>query len=424
MISKLQLDNRGEVRLSFPAIMFLYIGMFILLYVEPLQVFGLKIGILWKLAVMAYCLTVSFTIIIKKGKIYLFVLFSILLAFKTFFSISSMDYPMVTIELFIENLFFATLFLYFVYRVDKPMLEFIGRHFSIFIILSFLPFILGILTPISQGYDLSLFGLGDESGLIGVFQKAHGAAIILAFALIMIFYYYLHEKLLMKRVFYTILIVLGMYIMLKTYVRTGLVMVFAGMAYLALNRKDKLKYVKLIITSSFAILILFFMYMNDTVMQMRMSDQTIYIQDGHVGSGRLLYWYHAVDNWYSEGFESIVIGLGQEYARELMYEDVHNKIFAHNGFIQILQAEGLIGIGLYVGFLLNYYLFIRRKRQSKYYLISMAFLIAYLCMMMFQGGNTFFMMLYLALFAALIAKDELRDRTIGLSSTKIMKEAY
>ena len=114
MIGKLQLDNTSvssEVRLSLFTIMFLYIGMFILLYVESLQVLGLKISILWKLAVIAYCLIVSFAMILKKRKIYLFVLFSILLAFKTFFSISSMDYPMVTIELFIENLFFGAMFI-------------------------------------------------------------------------------------------------------------------------------------------------------------------------------------------------------------------------------------------------------------------------------------------------------------------------
>lgn len=381
--------------------------MFILLYVDSLQVFGLKISILWKLAVIAYCLIVSFAMILRKRKIYLFVLFSILLAFKTFFSISSMDYPMVTIELFIENLFFAALFLYFVYRVDRPKLEFIGRHFSIFIVLSFLPFIFGIMTSLSQGYDLSLFGLEDASGLIGVFQKPHAAAITVAFALIVIFYYYLHEKLLMKRVFYAILIVLGSYIIFKTYVRTGLVMVFVGMVYLMLKRKDRFKYVKLVIISSFVALILFFMYVNDTAMQMRVNDQTIYVQDSNVGSGRLLYWYYAVNNWYSEGSVSIIIGLGQEYARELMYKDVGMMIFAHNGFIQVLQSEGLIGIGFYIGFLLNFYLYIRRKQNNRFYTINIALLIAYLCMMMFQGGVEFFMMFYLALFAALISKEEL-----------------
>jgi len=37
-------------------------------------------------------------------------------------------------------------------------------------------------------------------------------------------------------------------------------------------------------------------------------------------------------------------------------------------------------------------------------------LIAYLSMMMFQGGVAFFMMLYLALYAALLAKGELQER--------------
>lgn len=427
MISKLQSDNTSvfsEVRLSFFTVMFLYIGMFILLYVESLTVFGLKISILWKLAIIAYCLIVSLAMILRKRKIYLFVLFSILLAFKTFFSISSMDYPMVTIELFIENLFFAALFLYFVYRVDRPILELIGKHFSIFIIISFLPFIFGLLTPLSEGYGLYRFGLEDAFGLIGVFQKPHAASITVAFAVIVIFYHYTNSKKFIQRVFYGLLIALGTYIMFKTYVRTGLVMMVAGMLYVALKRKDKFKYFKLMIASSLAALVFFVVYINDTVIQMRMSDQTIYNQEGSVGSGRLLYWYHAVDNWYTEGFESIVIGLGQEYARDLMYEDVGNKIFAHNGFIQILQAEGLIGIGLYIGFLLNYYLFIRRKRKSNYYIINIALLITYLFMMMFQGGVAFFMMFYLALFVALLAKDELQDKIIGLPSTKVMKEAY
>lgn len=252
----------------------------------------------------------------------------------------------------------------------------------------------------------------DTFGLIGVFQKVHAASIIVAFAIIVILYYYVNTKSIFTKSFYALLIALGMYILYKTYVRTGLFIAASGFLYILFRRQDRFKYIKLTIASSLIATVFFFVYSSDNVMQMRLSDQTVYNEEGDVGSGRLKYWYHAVDNWYSEGAESMLIGLGQEYARELMYQDVGNKIFAHNGFIQILQAEGLIGIGLYLGFFLNFFLFIRRKRQSRYYLINMSILIAYISMMMFQGGVLFYMLLYLAIYAALLDKDKISCKKI------------
>lgn len=139
MNNSLELSNKSFLPTTYLSpftLSLLYIVFFVLLYIEPLEIGGAKISIIWKVAFISYCLMVNFITVLQEKKIFLFVLFSLLLAIKTFFSLSSMEYFQVTIELFIENLFFPVLFLYFAYHVDEEVLNFLGKHFSIFIILS------------------------------------------------------------------------------------------------------------------------------------------------------------------------------------------------------------------------------------------------------------------------------------------------
>lgn len=389
----------------------IYTLAFILLYIEVLPIAGVKISVLWKITLMSYILLIVSYKLISIKRIDTFIFFYFLLAVKGFFSISSMDYMLITIELFIKNIFFVGLYLYFIHFISEKKLILIGKYFAILIIISFIPFILNILQPFSEGYGLYRYGAEGEFGLIGIFQRVHAASITVGFSMIIVFFHLLEEVNKKIKYIYIVILLLGLYILIFTYVRTGIVIFFIGFLYLYLKSKIKFKYTKIILITIILSMISVYIYNNNKIIQMRTTDKTIYNNDGAIGSGRFKYAYHAIDNWHSEGFSSIIIGLGQEYARDLMFEDVNNRIFAHNGYVQILQTEGLIGIILFILFLIYLIKFLYNKRFNSYYKINIAIFLAYLTMMFLQGGVYFYMMLYIALYLALLNKKDKKDIT-------------
>lgn len=398
-----------ENKISLYKLSIVYLFAFVLLYVEAISISGITISIIWKIILMSYILIIVSFKLSQIKKIDAFIFFYILLSLKGFFSISSLDYILVTIELFIKNLFFVGLYLYFLHFVSEKKLILLGKNFAILVIISFIPFILDILQPLSKGYGLYRYGEDDEFGLIGVFQKVHAASITLGFSMIVLFSHLIKEVNKKIKLIYSLLLILGLYTLVFTYVRTGIVVFTVGFIYLYIKSDIKNKYSKLLLIGVIISILSIYLYNNNQVIQMRTSDKTIYQDDGAIGSGRFKYAYHAIDNWYSEGFNSIIIGLGQEYARDLMFLDVHNRIFAHNGYVQILQTEGLIGITLFFLFLFFLIKYIYYRRFSPYYNINIAIFLAYLVMMFLQGGVYFYMMLYLAIYLALLNKSNKKE---------------
>src|SRR5690606_2999527 len=97
--------------------------------------------------------------------------------------------------------------------------------FSSFFILSFIPYEIGLLKSIDEGYTLTSYGV-ESYGSIGPFQAPHLASSALAGSFIVILYFWLINK--YNRFYLTTLLVLGFYFLVFTYVRTGLAMVIIG----------------------------------------------------------------------------------------------------------------------------------------------------------------------------------------------------
>jgi len=157
-----------------------------------------------------------------------------------------------------------------------------------------------------------------------------------------------------------------------------------------------------------------------TSFEMRVKGENKYNSTGGVGSGRLKYWAQAIENWQSEGLPSIVIGLGMELTKDKMEEGTGRRLFAHNGFLQQLQAEGLIGFILLLLFLYFLYRFIRKYKISPYYTLLLAIYSEFIVYMFFQGGNYFLYYVIFATYIAILPKttmqginDNLKEDTYG-----------
>ena len=381
-----------------------YFLAFTVLYLEPIPLGGMSFGVLWKIvAIFMLSLPILYRSF-KTKQMELFAFLYLLFAVKTLFSYTSMDYPIQTITFAIKVLMFPILYLFFI-RVEKSILVFLAKHFSILIVLSFLPYLLGVLEPLGIGYDLSQYGLDGQFGLVGPFLNPHSASISLAFAMIVISLLVNSKNSNTTNLFYILLILLALYELIGTYVRTGLAIYMVVLVYIFFQNLNMKKV--LFIITSVSILGATGIYIVSTseVAQMRFEDRNKYVKHDEIGSGRLTYWKSAVENWLNDEDIVLLIGLGEMYAEEKMQKAAGMKIFAHNEFFQMLQQEGLIGFFLFLSSLFTLYLFIKRHKHSIYYQSSMAIFIGMITMMMFQGGFYFNMILFLSIFLALQKKD-------------------
>jgi len=381
-----------------------YIIAFVILYLEPIAIGGVTFGVLWKIiAIFILALPILYNAF-KSKEIELFAFLYLLFALKIFFSYSSMDYIVQTVTFAIKVSMFPILYLFFS-RVKKETIAFLVKHYAIVIITSFIPYMLGVLEPLGEGYDLAPYGLEGQYGLVGPFLNPHSASISLAFSMIVITLLIKPENRLRTNLFYIFLIILAFYELIDTYVRTGLAIYIFALAYLFLQNLNMKKI--LLIIASLSVMSGAFMYILATseVAKMRFEDRNKYVKHDEVGSGRLTYWKSAVENWSNDEDIVIFIGLGEMYAEEKMERAVGLKIFAHNEFFQMLQQEGLIGFGLFLSCLITVFRYIKRYKASPYYRNSMAIFIGMLTMMMFQGGFYFNIVLFLSIYLAIQKQD-------------------
>ena len=389
-------------------ILFYFIS-FLILYLEPIEVVGgLTFGIIWKLVLMVFLFFPVVHAVLRDKHIEYFAFFAILLAFKILISYTSMDYFVHTLTLFTKAMMFPLLYLYFNEKIKKnETLIFMVKHFSILIILSLLPYMFGLLEPFAKGYDLAEFGHVGEYGLIGPFIKPHSASITIAFAMIIVTTHIQKGNKFSLNLFYIGLVLLGFYELIETYVRTGIAIYSIALAYIYLKDISLKKIFLIILTSIMFLGVATYLYQTNEIVQMRIDDKNKYSKgsEGSGGSGRFIFWKNAIENWLDDEPSVIYIGLGYDYAREKMYEDVGLLIFAHNHFIQMLQQEGLIGFTLFMIHIFLIYRFILRNKQSKYHTATNAIFIAILVEMMFQGGFFFNLVLYLSAYLVVLKRD-------------------
>lgn len=396
--------------MSFQLILF-YIITFIILYSEPISIGGMNFGVLWKIVAILLLALPTVYEAFKKKKMELFAVLYFVLAFKILFSYTSMDYPLETITFTIKTLMFPVLFLYFV-KLEKETLVFLAKHYAIAIIFIFIPYHFGLLEPLAQGYDLDIYGLTGEYGLVGPFLSPHAASISLAFAMIVVTLLINSKNSKTMNIFYILILFLGFYELLLTYVRTGIAIYLTSLAYLYLQNLNAKKTLLMIITITILVAGSIWLISTSKAVEMRFEDKNRYVaqEDVGVGSGRLTYWKAAVDNWLDDENIVILIGLGYTYGIDKMERSVGMRIFAHNEFFQMLQQEGLIGFIIFMSSLIALYNYMKRHQPSQYYRNSMAIFIGMIVMMVFQGSFYFTIVVFLAIYTALQKQNILKRR--------------
>ena len=400
-------------QISFLKHLIYFVLFFTIIYFETLEFGEIKFAIIWKGAFIIFIL--SKFIFYKKSlfsKKYFF--YGYIFNLKKIVTLSSFTSFLPSLLQLSRSVVFPILLSYLNSFYSNKKILIIIKTLPVYIIISTIPFLLGIIEPLKIGYDLSSYGI-DSFGFIGIFQNAHSASMTLAFSLIIILYLIKYTISNNQKIFYYGLIVVGLYALIQTYVRTGLAMLFVGVFVLYLYKVKIIKIVRIIPAAAIILFALFSYYQGNNALQMRFGETNIYKQDvvvgtDNIGSGRLKIASYAINNWVSEGPLSIVFGLGEELAREKMTKTKGSAVFAHNGFVEILQTDGILGMLLYLNFIFLMFKAITKKinKKSQYYKLVLALFLMYLTGMFFQGGDNFYIYVLLACSLSLIDTNSAR----------------
>ncbi len=253
-------------------------------------------------------------------------------------------------------------------------------------------------------YDLEKFGIESESGFAGFFQSSKYAGITLSALIVYVAWYTTRQKKIFLKALNYIIILFGFYLVYKTYARTAYVMSIAGFIlifYKFLNIRKLIPYMILGILLSF---LFYSWYQNDMALRLRLRGQTIHkaeedINIDNITSGRTIFIQVNLESWMESNFISKILGMGVGKSEELMYEKIGLKKVSHNGFVDYLVYSGIVGLLLFLYFLIIIYKYIKKSRELK--ILVNAFFIIFIILNLFQGGDFFFFSVFMAMIFAL-----------------------
>ena len=414
---------------------FLGVLLFFFLYMDPIYFGAFKWSQIWKVILMLFMISFLFVKKIKLNKIISTYIIS------SFFYIISpflFDYFTDTLVYLTTLLFFPTIFL-LVYFITKKTGDYLSilSFLSIFFILSFIPFYFELLPQLGSSYDIKSLGISNEKTISGLFQKPHPASQVLAYSCLTLFYVISKTKN-SKKYFLILILILGVYFQIKTFVRLGLLMTLVGAFFYYIYKTNVAKKLKSFLFA-FIILILSFPFVSETntfkSYEKRLFGENQYDYSYHnskiidynkISSGRIGIWKSSINSLLSndDPFE-IIFGLTESELLNRNRKNFGLAVFSHNGFIDAFVTNGLIGILLYIYFIITWFksiinrkmLFFKNYSEYKY-VLSVFFI--FLVSTLFQGGKIIYDGLFLSLSILILFSKKIQSEYQRFNCFKFM----
>tara|TARA_A100001037_G_C15141557_1_gene633978 strand:- start:1632 stop:2894 length:1263 start_codon:yes stop_codon:yes gene_type:complete len=377
-----------------------FVFFFVLFYVEPLPIGSVPFAVLWK-ALLFAVLLIGLYISPRGRALPRLTVWGLLLFVAGFFNESLAIDPFETASTALKNAYIPILFGFWLYSFrDTEKGEYYARRFiivlSAFILLSTTPFLLNLLSPLESGYDLSLFGGGDTVfGFVGIFQNAHGASMTLTVASATLLWALPYARTRTTRMFYLALMAVGLVASFLTLVRTGLAMFASALLVLLASSRKRIHFRLALVLVIASVPSAVYLFETSEVFRLRMLGLNVLMarQDvtlNQLGSGRFLYWTTALGQFFSSPFQQQIFGFGPTLAKEYMFGAIGLRIYAHNGFIDILQFHGYFGLFAYAMMLREIFrILLTLPRSNPYFTLLAMHLTAYLIGMLVQGERYF-----------------------------------
>lgn len=370
-----------------------YIFLFFLFHFESRQIGPITLSQLWKIPFFVYLFWQ--VLVIRRMYKISFIKWSYARAVKNLVAGGFSASYVAGILDFIRYMMFPLMFEFVKCKVKSiKRLDYLLVGFAQFVIISGIPFVSGLL----KSNGKIIFELDNFNSYTGMFQGPHAASITTATSvLILLAFLKSKSEIIRYPKLNYLLLLFGIYLIYLTYVRTGYAMFAVGLIILFMPQKLSFKQIfGSIVAISFLIFGFIYLLETNEFFYNRIFD----IRNGHetaAGSGRLEFWAGAVDFWYKGSFFEIFFGSGLEALLDYMYSLTGNRVYAHNELFTQLGQNGLLGVFIFIGYLISLFRFIKARNKRPSYKLALAIFALYVSLMMTQGGMWFHLDVFMAL---------------------------
>jgi hypothetical protein len=386
----------------------IYILLWFLIYFEYTNIGPLTLGQLWKLPLFLigfiYLLAISasnnFKFSLRR------ILFLRLILFFIVLRLFIIEQNLSTVQFYINSIFFLLIFCFLEgKKINKIQLERFIYRLSVFLIISNIPFILGI-TQKTNAIELDRFGIEGERALSGLFYNVSVNYKILVFSTLFIFNKFLKKK----SVFDFLTILLGFVFTLFTYTRLGIFSLLIGLFIVCyFHFQWSIKRLFVFLTLSFVLG--FVIISSNELIKLRMVGGTTYRPNedfdlNTFSSFRLLVNGAAIQQYADDSSSSIILGQGEERTVKRMSDLYGLNFIPHSKYLQYLNYTGLIGLLLILFEQKILYNFITRNKKNKYYPLMMSLFLIELIWHIPSHGSPFWSQLILGGVLYLNTKNE------------------
>lgn len=388
---------------------------FILLYLEPLSIGGLKISHLWKLAVLyllGLAILMSLTRRSRMKRLegfapseslrygYLFVVWTLVSSLFHSGGLSS--------SILATQRLFPLMFLHYLLLQSFEPQKYYRALIAtvVFIALSALPFQLHLFEPLGTGYDVVALLDAERPGFVGIFQNQHVASLTLSLAALLSVLFTLDGSRHRQRLVAALLSTFLIFTLLTTYARSGYAALIIGIiVYLVVSGRAATAF-KMVVLGICFFLVVYTLFPEIDVLRDRLLGKTRYsdsasLKISSVGSGRTNFWKTALKIYAEQSPGAQLVGIGGVAFEENMYMRLGHRIYAHNGFINNLLLGGAGGLFFFLLFLKGIYSDIKKINDSFIRNSGLAIFFAWLTFVFFQGGEFPLQTLLLFLFIAI-----------------------
>lgn len=272
-----------------------------------------------------------------------------------------------------------------------------------FFALTNIPFMLGITEQTVHAAVIS-----DLEGYTGIFGAVHTTAAVMATTTVILLYHLTHNKLNIAGYIYNIaLTAISAYAVYMAFTRTGWIMLIVGILVAFIPAKFKLWNIAIFLAVAAGIYFTANTLYNDVEsVRYRIDDvdpDTEY--EMLRGSGRDLYREVSLNLWKSGTTTDKLFGVGLTRLMNNMKSVIGKRLFSHNGYVDALTANGVLGLFLMLLYILTLFIFLIKHRRSPYSRMGFAILTQYIFYQATQGHNIFATDLLYALILSLIITD-------------------
>jgi hypothetical protein len=363
---------------------------FILFYFEHKIIGGVKLTIIWKIPVLIFLIVSVFEEQINSDIIWLGYLVSI----KNIITVNALGNFM---SQFTELSYFIILPLIIHFLISNKKISITQLRRFLFllanvIIITNIPIFLKIVEP-AGSLSLGYFEVNLNS-FYGLFDP-HSTSVYLALSIIIMLYFLIYTSYKFskwKYVYYLILLI-GAFMLLKTFIRTGWLMFLVGILVLYVGRLNFFNIKKVVAFLIIGLSLISVLYYSNDSFRDRLIDnranQVNAALTEKVGSGRIEIWGSYLKIWKESNFLGKIIGISNNTAQEIFGKTHEAALFAHNEFVNMFVSNGVLGLVLLLLYIKSIYKSLHNHILEKERKLFMAIFFMWMVCMFFQQANYF-----------------------------------